>query len=105
MNNNQIANPKIEVEKGMKLNDKDYLNCLLSTLKEMTKSYALAMTEASNRSLYNIYKQSFEEITLLQREVFDVMFRKGWYILEKCEVTKINDKFNTLSQEYQDLSS
>lgn len=103
--NNKISNPKIEVSKGMGLNDKDYLNCLLSTLKELTRNYALAMCEASNTSLYNIFKYSFEDITLLQREVFDLMFRKGWYQLEKSEVNKINDKFSTLMQEYQDLNS
>ena len=28
--NNQIKNPKMEVPKGMNLNEKDYLNSLLS---------------------------------------------------------------------------
>lgn len=104
MNNNQISNPKVEVESGMSLNDKDYITCLLSTLKEMTKSYALAMTEASNEALYNIYREIFNSITSLQREVYELMFRKGWYVLEKSEEVKINNKFNTLLQEYQDLS-
>ena len=35
--NNQIQNQKTEVSSGMKLNDKDYLNSLLSSLKEMIK--------------------------------------------------------------------
>ena len=30
--NNQIKNPKTEVTKGMNLNEKDYLNSLLSCL-------------------------------------------------------------------------
>ena len=55
MNNNQISNPKVEVPTGKTLNDKDYLNCLLSSLKEMTKNYAIALTEASNEALYNEY--------------------------------------------------
>jgi len=105
MNNNQISNPKIEVSKGMTLNDKDYITCLLSTLKEMSKNYVTAMTEASNESLYNVYRHAFEEISSLQRETYEMMFRKGWYVLEKSESTKINNKFNTLSQEYQDLNS
>ena len=103
--NNEICNPKVEVGKGMTLNDKDYLNCLLSTLKEMCKNYTLAMTEASNESLYNVYKGTFDSVSSLQREVYEVMFRKGWYVLEKSEVNKITNKFDTLSQEYNDLNS
>ena len=56
MNNNQISNPKVDVPTGKTLNDKDYLNCLLSSLKEMTKNYAIALTEASNETLYNDYQ-------------------------------------------------
>lgn len=104
MNNNQISNQKIEVSKGFMLNDKDYLNCLLSSLKEMAKNYTTAMTEASNDSLYNEFKNSFEKIILLQRKVYEVMFRKGWYIVEKSDSNKINTKLNTLTSEYQDLS-
>lgn len=102
--NNQISNPKTPVSTGKKLNDKDYLNCLLSTLKEMTKNYALAMTEASNEVLYQKYKNIFDEVSQLQREVFETAFRNGWYILEKAESQKISNKFNMLNQEYQDLS-
>lgn len=103
--NNQISNPKVEVGKGMALNEKDYITCLLSTLKEMSKGYALAMSEASCESLYEIYKNAFISISSLQREVYEVMFRKGWYILEKSDTNKINSKYQMLSQEYSDLNS
>lgn len=105
MNNNQISNPKVEMPTGINLNDKDYITCLLTTLKEMAKGYTVAMTEASCESLYNIYKNSFDEIISLQREVYELMFRKGWYVLEKSDINKINDKFNILSTEYNDLSN
>ena len=82
---------------------KDYMNCLLSSLKEMVKNYAVALTEASNESLYNRYKTTFDNYTLLQREVYEIMFRKGWYSLEKAEVQKISNKFQMLSQEFSDL--
>ncbi len=36
--NNKISNPKTEVPTGIKMNDKDYLNCLLTCLKDMTKT-------------------------------------------------------------------
>ena len=105
MNNNQIANPKVEMPTGMNLNDKDYITCLITTLKEMAKGYTIAMTEAGSESLYNVYKDTFDSIISLQREVYELMFRKGWYVLEKSDVMKINNKFSTLSTEYQDLSN
>lgn len=102
--NNQISNPKLEVPTGISLNEKDYITCLLTTLKEMSKGYVTAITEASNESLFNVYKEILEKVSNLQREVYELMFRKGWYILEKCDANKINSKYQTLSQEYTDLS-
>ena len=101
--NNQISNPKVEVPTGIACNDKDYLNSLLSCLKEMSKNYVMAMTEASNESLFEKHKQVFLTLISLQREVNELMFRKGWYILEKSDTQKINQKLQTLSNEYQDL--
>ena len=63
------------------------------------------MTEASNESLYEVYSNIFTNISTLQREVYEMMFRKGWYVLEKSDINKINTKYQTLSQEYSDLNS
>lgn len=103
MNNNEIKNPKTEVSKGISLNDKDYMNSLLSTLKEMEKNYIVAMIEASCENLYQEYKNMFENYASLQRKVYELMFKKGWYVLEKAETNKVNSKFQTLNQEFTDL--
>ncbi len=103
--NNQIANPKVEVPTGISCNDKDYINSLLSCLKEMSKNYVIAMNEASNESLYEKYKEVFLVLTSLQREVYELMFRKGWYSLENVDTQKISQKSQMLSQEYQDLNA
>ena len=102
--NNNIYNPKTEVPSGIVLNDKDYLNSLLSCLKEMEKNYALVMTEASNEHLFQKYKSIFQTIASLQREVYELMFRKGWYTLEYAETQKINKKHQMLNQELQSLN-
>ena len=103
--NNKICNMKVEVPKGMGLNDKDYINSLLSTLKEMEKNYVIAMSEASNEKLFSIHKRVFLNIVALQREVYQLMFRKGWYVLEKSDSNKINNKYQTLKQELDDLNN
>lgn len=105
MNNNKVCNQKTEVPKGMQLNDKDYLGDLLSCLKDMEKNYVIGMTEASNETLYNKFHNMFETLATLQREVFELMFRNGWYCLEKAEVQKVNEKHQKLNQELQDLNA
>lgn len=104
MNNNEIKNPKTEVATGIKLNDKDYIDSLLSSLKGLVKNYAVALTEASNENLYQEYKTMFDNYSNLQREVYELMFRKGWYVLEKAEQQKIDSKYQTLSQEFSELN-
>lgn len=102
--NNSISNPEVQVPTGINLNDKDYITALLTTLKDMEKNYVIAESEASNEYLYNEYKGILERISNLQRETFELMFRYGWYKLEQDDATKINDKYNTLSKELQNLN-
>lgn len=101
--NNKITNPEVEVPKSSNLNDKDYLNILLTSLKELSKNYTISMTEASNEYLFAKYNKTFEKIINLQRETFELMFKKGWYPLEKAENNKITEKHTTLNKEYQCL--
>lgn len=101
----QIKNPKTEVSKGMNLNEKDYLTSLLTSLKNMEKNYCIAMTEASCEELYQKYLETFLNISAMQREVYELMFLNGWYVLEKAESNKIQDKYQTLNQDLNDLKS
>ena len=47
----------------------------------------------------------FKEYSRMQREVFELMFRKGWYALEKAPLDKIINKFQTLNKEYTELNT
>lgn len=102
--NNKISNPKTEVPSGINLNDKDYLNDLLSCLKCMAKDFTIAKTEASNEVLFNKYKEMCEEIASLQRSAYELSFRNGWYEFEKAESNKISEKLNMLQTELDDLN-
>ncbi len=101
--NNKISNEKVEVPSGIELNDKDYITSCLSYLKSMVKNYAVAVTEASNEVLYQEYKSMLDEFCIKQREVFELMFRRGWYSLEKAEQNKITEKYDCLNNEYNSL--
>lgn len=99
----KINNPVTKVNIGIDLNDKDFSNLLLSSLKEMEKCLCICMTEASNDFLYNKYVDMFNEVSELQRKVFDFAFYNGWYVLETVSDTKIKEKLNLLTKEYVDL--
>lgn len=102
--NNNISNPKTEVPTGLALNDKDFITSLSTCLKELSKNYVIAQTEASNEVLFEKYNSIYNNIINMQREVYELMFRKGWYSVEKAETQKIDNKLQMLKQEYQDLN-
>ena len=120
--NNKIENEKVNVPCGKCMNDKDYANSLLSCLKELVKNkltndgkdkvskdlvknYAKDLTEASNEVLYNKYKEMFDTYASMQRDVFESMFRMGWYKLEKADNNKICEKQQMLIQELNSINS
>lgn len=102
--NNKIQNIKTETPAGLNLNDKDYIALILTILKNMEKNYVVALTESSNEQLYEKIFNNFNSIAIMQRKVYELMFRKGWYSLEKADSTKISEKYQTLLNEYQTLT-
>ena len=103
MSKNIIQNSKTEVPTGNELNDKDYMNLLLCSLKEFTKNYAVALTEASNEKLYKKIKKLFDNAVSLQRETYELMFDNGWYSIEKVSKDKIKTKYNMFCTELNNL--
>lgn len=99
----KIKNDKTEVSNGLELNDKDYINSLLSSLKDLSKNYIITLTEASNEVLYQKLSATLNQILSLQRKAYELMFEKGWYTLEKCDSVKINSKLDMLNQELNNL--
>ena len=104
-NANQISNPKTEVPKGLALNDKDYIESIITVTKDIEKNLVVAMTEASHEALYEAIYEMFTDIADLQREAYELWFKKGWFVIEKEDQQKISNKFNTLNQEFMDLKS
>lgn len=96
-NSNMVNNPETEIPKNTEMNDSDYLNDVLATEKNLGNNYAAAMSEASNDQLYENINGIFGETKDCGRDLFDLLFKKGWYKLEKADQNKIN----TASQEYE----
>lgn len=89
-NQNKIQNPETQVPKTPEMNERDFMNDLLSMEKHLTGSYALAQNEASHSGLYQTIYSISNETQDMQRKLFNLMFEKGWYSLEKAEQQKIS---------------
>ena len=59
--------------------DKEIATNLLVTLKHMKSELNLFTQEASNEELFQEINQVYNQISDLQREVFQMMCAQGWY--------------------------
>lgn len=101
--NNKVQNPKTEVPANSNMNDRDFLNDILESEKNMSVNYTYALNEASNEELFKRIYDMFIHIKETQRNLFELSFKKGWYILEKAEENKINEEINTLSNMFNEI--
>lgn len=100
---NMIQNEQTEVSKTEQMNDRDYVNDILETEKNMSVNMTIALNEASNEKLYDELFDIFKSIKQEQRSLYELMFRNGWYSLEKAPEQKITQSYNKLEQKYQEL--
>lgn len=103
MNQNKVQNEKIEVSTTIELNDENYLNDILISLKSLVGNYACVMNEASNMNYYNVVKQLFDETSAIQRNFFDGLFQRGWYCLERTDNTKLIETINKLQPKLSEM--
>lgn len=87
------------------MKEKDYLTTMLTIEKAMVKNYAVAMTEASNDVLNEKFHKLYDEANELQRKIYNLMSSKGWYKLEAADENKIQNKINTMTTDFNQLSS
>ncbi|WP_419882138.1 spore coat protein [Peribacillus sp. B-H-3] len=90
---NKIQNPETSVSKTTQMNDRDFLNDMLSTEKYFNSSYSIALNEASHSGLYNELLNISTETKDMQRTLYNLMFEMGWYSLEKAEPQKISQSY------------
>ena len=103
MNQNKVQNEKVEVPTVADMNDENYLNDILISLKSLVSNYSCVLNEASNMNYYNVVKQLFDETSMIQRNFFDGLFQRGWYCLEKAEGTKIGEAVSKLQPKLNEM--
>lgn len=101
MNQQTIQNRETQVPKTPQMNDRDFLNDMLTTEKYMTSSYSTFLHEASHQQLYQDMLNIFTETQSCQRELYNLMFKKGWYTLEAADQQKLQQSY----QQFQGYTS
>ena len=99
----KIENQKVEVPSSIEVNDRDILNTLLEIEKNMSVNMTVFLNEASNEVLYNEIFDMFESVKIKQRDLFELLFRKGWYSLEEAQEDKITSSYNKHSNCIKEL--
>ena len=102
---NKVCCDEIKVPSTKDMNDRDYLNDILISEKDLTKCTITALTEASNESFRKEIFDIFETIDKLQAEAFELAWNNGWYKLEEVEKTKIKEKKKEMSKKLEELSN
>ena len=103
MNNNTVQNTKVEVPQTPEMNDRDYLNDLLNTEKCMSDNLSTALNEASNEHIFKEFMPMFNDTKEAANDLFNLLFKNGWYTLEKAEQQKIQQKQTEFSQKLTEL--
>ncbi len=74
-------------------NDHDIIHDSLATIKSITTSLATFKQEASTDSLLKTVCGVLDDCFTLQRELFLVMYDKGWYALEAENEVVLKTKY------------
>jgi spore coat protein CotF len=117
--NTQLAQPQFTFEGGhlvmyhkeqtgltakdATVNDQDRMTDSLNTAKHLTDEYNIAMNEASHDALYQVLKQNSDSVHQLERQLYSVMFKKGWYKLPVADAQSVvaaHTKFQQYKSQY-----
>lgn len=103
-NQNKVGNQETQIPKTPQMNERDFVNDMLATEKYMTNSYSTALHEFSNNHLYQQIQGIFDETEKCQRDLYDLMFKHGWYKLEPADQQAIQKSYQQFSGYMQQQS-
>jgi len=87
--------PKV---KGPEMNERDRINDVLSSVKQMTVGYTIGLNEMQNPKLHQDIQNILNDTHLAQKQIFDVMFQKGWYKMNAADQQEISQAHSQFSQ-------
>lgn len=106
MLNTEIGMPQtgqLPQVKGPEMNERDLLNDLLACEKSMTVGYNVGLNEMQNPKLHAEIQQILNNTHQMQQQLFDLMFRKGWYKMkaaDQAEISQAHTQFSNYSTQF-----
>ena len=100
----EIKNKCEQTPKDECMSEEDILNDILLSEKSISNSYSVAINEMSNKYLYKKVMSIFEDTKDMARDIYNLMFTKGWYTITPEEDTKIEKSYTKYSNKMNELS-
>lgn len=102
-----VKNPSASFQKGPEFSDRDRLNDMLATEKWLTDGFNVFVRETSHGDLYHDILHVLNETHHAARDVFNLMFEKGWYSLhpeQPGQIAKHHQKFASHKSQFPNQS-
>lgn len=85
------------------MNEKEMMQDLLTTEKQVISSYSTGITESSCQNLRNTLVNNFKCAQDIQYKVFDAMKQKGWYPTKDAPANEVQQLKNEANQMMTEL--
>lgn len=80
------------------MNEKDLMQDLLTSEKQVVSAYSTGITETSCPNLRSTLVNNFKSAQDIQFRVFDTMKQKGWYATKDAPDNEVNQLKNKANQ-------
>ncbi|MEX1029395.1 MAG: spore coat protein [Paenibacillaceae bacterium] len=87
--------------KGPEMNDRDFINDILSMEKYLASGYSTGLSEMQNPKLRQDVQQLLIQSHNNQWASFNLMFQKGWYKMKAADSAEVS----TTQQQFNDYKS
>jgi len=85
------------------LGDKDMLNDILNTEKQLVSVYASFLCECADMDGRQVFAGNLNQTAQDQYATFQLMQQKGWYQTEQAQKQKVDQARQTLTQMQSEL--
>ena len=85
------------------LQPKDILDDVLSSTKALYNIYSVFSTEVSNEDTLFTIEEGECEIRNIQRDAFNLMYKKGWYQVQADSAKNVSTTYNQFLKSKKDL--
>ena len=85
------------------LTEKDLMNDLLTSEKQICSSYSTGITESSCDNLRKQLRKCLDDSQQIQYDLFNAMNQRGWYQTKKAEAQEVQNAQTKYSEEKNQL--